>query len=86
MDIDGTDLVQLDADVAALVRQELDGGPDGRPDGGGLDGGGGAGLWRCIAGLATVVPLLDEEYCAAYFTRLRTMADLAAARHLPDAT
>ncbi|WP_106973563.1 hypothetical protein [Streptomyces novaecaesareae] len=95
VDIDGTDLVQLDADVAALVRRELDdapdgglgGGPDGGGlDGGGLDGGGVAGLWRCIAGLATVVPLLDEEYCAAYFTRLRTMADLAAARHLPDAT
>ncbi|RKT08689.1 hypothetical protein BX285_7053 [Streptomyces sp. 1114.5] len=77
VDIDGTDLVLLDADVAGLVRRELDGG---------LDGAGVAALWSRIAGLATVVPVLDEAYCAAYFTRLRTMADLAAGRHLPDAT
>ncbi|MFJ8623376.1 hypothetical protein ACIRD3_11075 [Kitasatospora sp. NPDC093550] len=76
VDVDGADLVRLDADVAALVVRELEGG---------LDAEGVAGLWRCIADLDTVVPLLDEEYCAAYFTRLRTVAALAAARHLPPA-
>ncbi|MGW9211416.1 hypothetical protein ACWGR4_31140 [Embleya sp. NPDC055664] len=29
---------------------------------------------------------INEEYCASYFARLRTMAELAAARHLPAAT
>ncbi|WP_234322912.1 hypothetical protein [Streptomyces sp. NRRL S-350] len=75
--IEGADLVALDADVAGLVRRELDGG---------LDADGVADLWACVAGLGRVVPLLAEEYCAAYFTRLRTLAELAAARHLPDAT
>ncbi|MEV7775624.1 hypothetical protein [Kitasatospora sp. NPDC086791] len=76
VDIDGADLVLLDADVAGLVQRELEGG---------LDGEGVAALRARIAALRAVVPLLDEEYCAAYFTRLRTAADLAAARHLPPA-
>ncbi|MEU9048093.1 MULTISPECIES: hypothetical protein [unclassified Kitasatospora] len=76
VDIDGADLIQLDAEVAGLVEREL---------GGGLDADGVAVLWACIAGLGRAVPVLDEEYCAAYFTRLRTMADLVAARHLPPA-
>ncbi|MFE6055991.1 hypothetical protein ACFQ6N_35040 [Kitasatospora sp. NPDC056446] len=77
VDVDGADLIVLDADVAGLVQRELDGG---------LDGSGVAALWGCIAGLETVVPRLGEEYCAAYFARLRTIADLVAARHLPGAT
>ncbi|MEU8926187.1 hypothetical protein AB0D10_35540 [Kitasatospora sp. NPDC048545] len=76
-DIDGTDLVLLDTDVAALVQRELEGG---------LDGEGVAALWARVADLRAVVPRLDEEYCATYFTRLRDLADLVAARHLPPAT
>ncbi|WP_345695863.1 hypothetical protein [Kitasatospora terrestris] len=76
-DIDGVDLILLDADVAGLVRREL---------GGGLDGDGVAVLWACIAHLERIVPLIDEEYCASYCARLRTAACLAARRHLPAAS
>ncbi|MFD8784594.1 hypothetical protein [Kitasatospora sp. NPDC059599] len=77
VDIDGADLVLLDAALSALVLRELEGG---------LDGEGVADLRARVADLRAVVPLLDEEYCAAYFTRLRTLADLVADRHLPPAT
>ncbi|WP_245173673.1 hypothetical protein [Streptomyces aureus] len=77
VDFDGVALILLDADVAGLVRREL---------GGGLDGEGIAVLWACIAELDKVVPLLDEEYCASYFGRLRVMAGLVGARRLPAAT
>ncbi|GAB7102588.1 hypothetical protein JCM4814A_09020 [Streptomyces phaeofaciens JCM 4814] len=77
VNIGGVELILLDADVAGLVRSELDGG---------LGGAGIAGLWACIADLDTALPLIDEPYCLDYFTRLRTMARLAAARHLPTAT
>ncbi|MFD9689351.1 hypothetical protein ACFWXO_26745 [Kitasatospora sp. NPDC059088] len=77
VDIEGVELILLDADVAGLVRQELDGG---------LDDSGIAVLWACIAGLDKVVPLINSEYCASYFARLRTLAKLAAARHIPTAT
>ncbi|MFI1285597.1 hypothetical protein ACH4U5_33410 [Streptomyces sp. NPDC020858] len=52
----------------------------------GLDDHGIAVLWACIAGLDKAVPLINEEYCAAYFARLRTMAGLAAERRIPAAT
>lgn len=77
VDIEGVDLVLLDADVHGLVQRELNGGLDDR---------GIAILWACIADLEKIVPLINEEYCAAYFARLRTMAKLAAARHIPTAT
>ncbi|MFD3530030.1 hypothetical protein [Streptomyces sp. NPDC058664] len=77
IDIEGVELILLDADVAGLVQGELDGG---------LDDNGVALLWACIADLDKAVPLISSEYCAAYFARLRTMAELAAARHLPPAT
>ncbi len=70
-------MILLDADVAGLVKGELNGGLGDRDI---------ALLWACIAGLDKTVPLIDEEYCAAYFTRLPTMAGLAAARHTPAAT
>ncbi|MER7515572.1 hypothetical protein [Streptomyces sp. NPDC126499] len=76
VDIEGVELVLLDADVAALVRRELDGG---------LDDDGVAALWACVADLGKVVPLIDEEYCAAYCVRLQAMARLAAARSVPSA-
>ncbi|MEV4195364.1 hypothetical protein [Streptomyces toxytricini] len=77
VDVGGVDLVLLDAEVAGLVRRELSGG---------LDDGGFAVLWRCIAALDRIVPLLHEEYCASYFARLRAMARVAAAPHTPAAT
>lgn len=77
VDIEGVDLVLLDADVAGLVQRELNAVLDDR---------GIAILWACIADLDKIVPLINEEYCAAYFARLRTMAKLAAARHIPTAT
>ncbi|MFI8460588.1 hypothetical protein [Kitasatospora sp. NPDC085464] len=77
MDVDGADLVLLDVYVAGLVHRELKGG---------LDDDGIAVLWQCIADLSRVVPRIDEAYCAAYFARLRDVARLAAARHLPPAT
>ncbi|MFG1811570.1 hypothetical protein [Streptomyces sp. NPDC049040] len=76
VDVGGVDLILLDADVAGLVQGELSGG---------LDHGGVASLWRCIADLDTILPLIDEEYGAAYFTKLRTMARIAASPHLPTA-
>ncbi|MFF5767045.1 hypothetical protein ACWD5B_40550 [Streptomyces tanashiensis] len=77
VDFDGVDLVLLDADVAGLVQRELKGG---------LDDSGIAHLWGCIADLDKIVPLINEEYCASYFTKLRTMAQAAAVRYIPSAT
>ncbi|MFD4907304.1 hypothetical protein [Kitasatospora purpeofusca] len=71
------DLVLLDADVAGLVQRELKGG---------LDDSGLACLWRCIADLDRIVPLINEEYCTSYFAKLRTMAQVAAAPYIPAAT
>ncbi|MFJ6619557.1 hypothetical protein ACIQOW_18495 [Kitasatospora sp. NPDC091335] len=70
-------LIVADSNIAGLIHQELDGG---------LDDSGVAVLWAAIAYLDRVVPLINEEYCAAYFARLRTVAKLAAERYLPPAT
>ncbi|MCX5588289.1 hypothetical protein OHA91_32100 [Streptomyces erythrochromogenes] len=75
--IEGVELILLDADTAILVEMELTEGMDSNRI---------AGLWACIAALDKAVPRIDEEYCAAYFARLRTLAGLAAARHIPAAT
>ncbi|MFE2154448.1 hypothetical protein ACFXAO_30885 [Streptomyces lavendulae] len=77
VDFDGIDLVLLDADVAGLVQRELKGGLDDR---------GITALWGCIADLDKIVPLINEEYCASYFTTLRTMAQVAATPYIPTAT
>lgn len=77
VDFDGVDLVILDADVAGLVQRELKGG---------LDDSGIVHLWGCIADLDKIVPLINEEYCASYFTKLRAMAQVAAAPYIPTAT
>ncbi|MFE5944602.1 hypothetical protein [Streptomyces sp. NPDC056480] len=77
IDIEGVELILLDADVAGLVQRELNGG---------LDDSGIAILWACIADLDKSLPLINSEYCASYFAKLRTMAKLAAARHIPTAT
>ncbi|MGW5641111.1 hypothetical protein [Streptomyces sp. NPDC003832] len=77
VDFDGVDLVLLDADVAGLVQKELNGG---------LDDLGIANLWACITDLDKIVPLINEEYCASYFTKLRTMAQAAVAPYIPTAT
>ncbi|MEV7597287.1 hypothetical protein AB0O91_07850 [Kitasatospora sp. NPDC089797] len=75
--VEGVELILLDADVAGLVQRELNGG---------LDDSGVAILWACIADLDKVVNLINSEYCASYFARLRTMAKLTATRHVPTAT
>ncbi|MEU6236761.1 hypothetical protein [Kitasatospora sp. NPDC047058] len=77
VDIEGVDLVLLDADIAGLVQSEVDGG---------LESAGVAVLWRCIADLDKTLPLINEAYCTSYFTGLRTLARFVAARHLPTAT
>ncbi|MFD7256400.1 hypothetical protein [Streptomyces sp. NPDC059874] len=77
VDIEGVELILLDADVAGLLQRELNGG---------LDGDGIAILWACIADLDKIAPLINSEYCASYFTRLRTAAKLVAARYVPTAT
>ncbi|PJN01573.1 hypothetical protein CG740_20005 [Streptomyces sp. CB01201] len=77
VDFDGVDLVLLDAEVAGFVQRELKGG---------LDGTDIAGLWGCIADLDKIVPLINEEYCASYFAHLRTMAHVAAAPYVANAT
>ncbi|WP_330300420.1 hypothetical protein [Streptomyces sp. NBC_00503] len=77
MDIEGVELILLDADVAGLVRTELNRG---------LDDNGIAILWACIADLDKIVPLINSEYCASYFAKLRKMAKVAAGRHIPTAT
>ncbi len=77
VDFDGVDLVLLDADVAGLVQRELKGG---------LDDSGIAYLWGCIADLDKIIPLINEEYCTSYFTKLRTMAQAAAAPYIPTAS
>ncbi|MFD8421709.1 hypothetical protein [Streptomyces sp. NPDC059466] len=77
VDLDGVDLTLLDSGAASLVHRELNGG---------LDDSGIASLWGCITDLDKIVPLVNEEYCASYFTRLRTMAHGIAARHIPAAT
>ncbi|MFF8831065.1 hypothetical protein [Streptomyces sp. NPDC015131] len=77
VDVDGVDLVLLDADTAGLIHRELNGG---------LDDSGIACLWGCIADLDKILALANEEYCVSYFTRLRTMAHVVAARHTPAAT
>ncbi|MET9956209.1 hypothetical protein ABZ135_32345 [Streptomyces sp. NPDC006339] len=76
VDVEGVELVLLDADVAGLVQRELHGGLDDR---------GVADLWRCVADLDKVLPLIGEAYCASYCARLREMAGLAAARSVPHA-
>ncbi|MEU9918867.1 hypothetical protein [Streptomyces sp. NPDC051001] len=77
VDFDGVDLVLLDADVAGLVQRELNGGLDDR---------GIAYLWGRITDLDKIVPLINEQYCASYFTKLRTTAQAAAAPYIPTAT
>ncbi|MEU6482806.1 hypothetical protein [Streptomyces sp. NPDC046887] len=77
IDVEGVELILLDADVAGLVQRELNGGLDDR---------GTALLWARIADLDKVVTLIKSEYCVSYFARLQRMAKLTAARHLPAAT
>ncbi|WP_244315504.1 hypothetical protein [Streptomyces albidochromogenes] len=77
VDFDGVDLILLDADVAGLIQRELKGE---------LDDSGIASLWGCITNLDKIVPLINEEYCARYFMKLRTMAQVAAAPYIPTAT
>ncbi|MEU2794580.1 hypothetical protein [Streptomyces sp. NPDC007100] len=76
VDIEGVELILLDADADALVQRELEGG---------LDHEGIAVLWACIADLEKILPLIGDNYCASYYARLRTMTGIVAARYIPSA-
>ncbi|WP_042457194.1 hypothetical protein [Streptacidiphilus jiangxiensis] len=77
VEVDGVDLVLLDAEAAGLVGRELEGV---------LDDLGVALLRACVEDLDKVVPLIGEASCAAYFDRLRTITRMAAVRGTPAAT
>ncbi|WP_369253818.1 hypothetical protein [Streptomyces sp. R35] len=76
VNIEGVELILLDADVAGVVQGELKGG---------LSGEDVAILWACITGLDKILPLIGDEYCRSYYARLRMMAGLTAARYMPSA-
>ncbi|MFI6155484.1 hypothetical protein ACIBCA_22685 [Kitasatospora sp. NPDC051170] len=76
VEIAGVDLIMLDMNVAGLVHREMNGG---------LDDDHVAYLWRSIADLDTVVPLIGEGNCAAYFAQVRASAVLAVAPYVPPA-
>ncbi|MYX31950.1 MULTISPECIES: hypothetical protein [unclassified Streptomyces] len=76
VDIEGAELILLDADVALVVQGELEGG---------LSGEDVAMLWACITGLDKILPLISDEYCRSYYARLRLMAGLTAAMYMPRA-
>ncbi|WP_405015190.1 hypothetical protein [Kitasatospora sp. NBC_01539] len=71
VDIEGVELILLDADVAGLVQRELNGG---------LDDHGIAILWACIADLDKIVPLINSEYCGAVLTA--AVSEVALPIHL----
>ncbi|MGW1178334.1 hypothetical protein ACWD4P_31980 [Kitasatospora sp. NPDC002543] len=77
VEIAGVDLTGLDDAVGSAVYREWGGEFDSRSI---------SDLWYRIADLDKVVPLIEEQYCREYFARLRTLAGLVAARHLPPAT
>ncbi|MEU4148795.1 hypothetical protein [Streptomyces sp. NPDC026659] len=69
LDVQGQDMVLLDADIygyAAVVRE----GPLGEQHR--------AGLTRLTTVFARVLPAIDDEYAAEYYTHVRDMAVLAA--------
>ncbi|GAA0393331.1 hypothetical protein [Streptomyces luteireticuli] len=69
LDVEGQDMVLLDADVygyAAVVRE------------GRLSEQHRAGLTRLTSAFAKVLPAIDNEYAAEYYTHVRDMAVLAA--------
>jgi hypothetical protein len=68
-DIEGEDMVMLDADIAGCVSSSLSGPLDGRHR---------SILLRCLAALEKVVPSISNEGGAVeYYSRLREMATLA---------
>ncbi|MFI2608247.1 hypothetical protein [Kitasatospora sp. NPDC018619] len=77
VEVAGVDLTVLDDAVGSAVYREGRGGFDSRSV---------SDLWHRIADLDTVVPLSGEQYGREYFARLRTLAGLVAARHLPPAS
>lgn len=68
-DIEGQDMVLLDADAYAYAACALEGSLDERRH---------AGLLRLAAVFETVLPAIDDEYAATYYTHVRDMAVLAA--------
>ncbi|MFF7474470.1 hypothetical protein [Streptomyces sp. NPDC008092] len=68
-DVEDQDMVLLDADAYGYAAGALEGPLDQRRR---------AGLTRVTAVLAKVLPAIDDEYAARYFTHVRDMAALAA--------
>ncbi|KOG73034.1 hypothetical protein ADK47_16185 [Streptomyces rimosus subsp. rimosus] len=69
-EIEGEDMVLLDADIAGCVSSSLSGPLDERHH---------EGLLRCLAAVEKVLPLIEDEGNAIeYYERLREMTALAA--------
>lgn len=69
LDIEGRDMVMLDADSYACAATVLEGPLDEQRR---------AGLTRLTAALDRVLPAIGDEYGAKYYTHVRDMAMLAA--------
>ncbi|MFF1271094.1 hypothetical protein OHA57_39670 (plasmid) [Streptomyces anulatus] len=69
LDIEGQDMVLLDADVYGLASVALEGPLDEQRR---------AGLLRLTVVFERVLPAIDDEYAAKYYTHVRDMAVLAA--------
>ncbi|MCM0673563.1 hypothetical protein NCC78_02350 [Micromonospora phytophila] len=69
LDIEGQDMVLLDADAYGYASSALKGPLDEQRR---------AGLLRLTAVFETVLPAIDDEYATTYYTRVRDMVVLAA--------
>ncbi|WP_340379031.1 hypothetical protein U5640_29275 [Streptomyces sp. SS7] len=69
LDIEGRDMVMLDADAYAYAAVVLEGPLDERRR---------AGLTRLIAALEKTLPMIGDEYAAKYYAHVCDMATLAA--------
>ncbi|MFC9751360.1 hypothetical protein [Streptomyces niveus] len=69
LDVEGQDMVMLDADTAGYVYRVLDG-PLPEPSR--------EGLIRLVGVFEKVLPAISEEYASKYYTRARDVAVLAA--------
>ncbi|MET4921743.1 hypothetical protein P3L51_05175 [Streptomyces sp. PSRA5] len=69
LDVEGQDMVMLDADTAGYIYRVLDG-PLPEPSRGGLI--------RLVGVFEKVLPAISDEYASKYYTRARDVAVLAA--------
>lgn len=69
LDVEGQDMVLLDADAYGYASSALEGRLDEQRR---------TGLLRLTAVFGTVLPAIDDEYASTYYTRVRDMVVLAA--------